>query len=75
MPVICMVQGREQQALPVFLLVTLFHTDAGIVQGLQRIQEEPDIESQGCQGNRRNVVDPNMEHLREQHEESNVDSS
>lgn len=46
-----------------------------MVQGLPRIQEEPDVDSQGCEGNRRNVVDPNLEHLREEQEEAGVDPS
>lgn len=70
-----MVQGGKQQTLPVFLLVTLFHAEAGMVQGLQRIQEEPDIESQRCQGNRWDIVDPDMEHLGKEHKEPDVDPS
>ena len=61
-----MVNRGKQQALPVLLLVTLLHTEAGAKQRLQGIQEEPDVESQRCQGDRWNIVDPDLEDLRKE---------
>lgn len=70
-----MVNGREQQALPVFLLVTLLHAEAGAVQWLQRTQKKPGVESQRRQGDGRDVVDPNIVDLRKEQEEPSIKSS
>lgn len=70
-----MVNRGKQQALPVLLLVTLLHTEAGAQQRLQGIQEEPDVESQRCQGDRWNIVDPDLEDLRKEQKQPDVNSS
>lgn len=75
MPVICVVKRGKQEALPVLLLETLLHAEAGAKQRLQGIQEQPDVESQCCQRDRWNIVDPNLEDLRKEQKQPDVNSS
>lgn len=75
MPVVRVVKGGEQQALPVFLLITFLHTKAGAIQWLQWTQEEPDVDSQSSQGDRWNIIDADMEDLRKEQKKASIQSS
>lgn len=75
MPIICMVERRKQQTLPVLSVDSFMYTETHFRQWLQRTQKEKNIQYKHPKGNRRNVLESNLRNLIKQQKQSSTDSS